>query len=1041
MDINGCITGLEKVREIVLLETDKNKKGDLFNRLMYDVFHALGFGEPQYNIPMPGREIDLIMQHRTENRVALAECKAHQEKIGGADVNKFVGALDVERGKYENSGSSVVGYFISQSGFKDTVYEQEKDRAKGRTVRNDRAEMILLGPAGIVQELIQGNVICSLQRAASAVKCQEEQLYLCEQADLLASEEGWIWVLYYSNCPKQAATHFAFVHADGNQLLNSIADKIVQNADIKNTGFFDLSYIKAAEKDFGCKEAQDAYFQYLGNELGEIQFEGMPADKEAGAVKVDLENIFVPLRFSYNDYDYDEENDKFTGEKNLIKEVLGNSQRNAILAKPGGGKSTLIRRITLAYAYPERRLRVDDGLPDKDWFPVYIRCRDLENNVTKSILEIIGTIVQRAEISKYKKAFEVLVENALQDGRMLLLIDGLDEISEERHRICLADQLRTFVATYPNVHLLITSREAGFRAVAGTIAGYCKQYTICGLEKEQIYLLSQKWHQAILGNSEKVKADSDKLCKIILHDARIAVLAENPLLLTTLLFVKRCVGYLPTKRCRLYEEMIKLLLVTWNAGAHDKLDMDETEPQLAYVAYYMMEQGQQKISRDQLENCIIKARRELPEILGYTEVSPSKFIEQVEERSSLLIQMGYEENDRGQMVAAYEFSHLSFQEYLAAKAIVRQWTPDSRKIDLLKALEPHMQDEHWREVIPLAAFLAGREAQPLIEYLININTKKSEVERAIEISDTTEFKHSDILILHLANCIANEVPISRELLEESILLVVKNKKVLDMVQFQFGLVGAINVYDTIAKSKYGKVYRDVVKSGVFEHYKDTYAYGFLDTWLQIVRLENENSLHLSFIIPLLRSDSYQEQITGALLMMYSVFNGRHPRSKAKTDIEGENLNEVFSILYQMLKSGDKLSIHASAWCIAWSGYGEADIIPHDTVAEIADQLVQLWMAEIDRGSYFKRIISWGVSNICMPGVKIVERKGLREAIKENFDNPRNDKDRLAAVHLALIMNYWSKERVKEKLSQSKGKLGYSVRESRLLTEMGIISKK
>lgn len=187
------------------------------------------------------------------------------------------------------------------------------------------------------------------------------------------------------------------------------------------------------------------------------------------------------------------------------------------MSQTGGGKSTLIRKIALAYAYPERRLRVYDGLPDKDWFLVYIKCRDLESSVAKSILEIIGTIVQRAEISKYKMAFEVLVENALQDGRILLLIDGLDEISEERYRICLADQLRTFVATYPNVHLLITSRKAGFGAVAATIPGYCKQYT--------------------------------------------------------------------------------------------------------------MEQGQQKISRDELQNCIIKARRELPEILGYTEVSPSKFIE------------------------------------------------------------------------------------------------------------------------------------------------------------------------------------------------------------------------------------------------------------------------------------------------------------------------------------------------------------------------------------------------------------------------------
>lgn len=266
----NCIIEHGEIREIILLETDKNKKGDLFNRLAYDVFHALGFGEPRFNIPKPGREIDLILQHRTENRVALVECKAHVEKVGGADVNKFAGALDVERGKYEQKGSSVVGYFISQSGFKGTAYEQEEERNKAKRERNEKFEMILLGPVGIVRELIQGHVICSLEQAVSVIRHHGEELYLCDQSDLLACEEGWIWVLYFSRFPKQKATHFAFVHADGKQLLNSIAETILQRARMQKTAFSGLSYIEAAvEKIFDGEEAQAAYFQYLQNELGD----------------------------------------------------------------------------------------------------------------------------------------------------------------------------------------------------------------------------------------------------------------------------------------------------------------------------------------------------------------------------------------------------------------------------------------------------------------------------------------------------------------------------------------------------------------------------------------------------------------------------------------------------------------------------------------------------------------------------------------------------------------------------------------------------
>lgn len=47
--------------------------------------------------------------------------------------------------------------------------------------------MILLDPDGIVRELIQGYVFCTLEQAASAVKIQGEKLYLCEQ---VAQEYG-----------------------------------------------------------------------------------------------------------------------------------------------------------------------------------------------------------------------------------------------------------------------------------------------------------------------------------------------------------------------------------------------------------------------------------------------------------------------------------------------------------------------------------------------------------------------------------------------------------------------------------------------------------------------------------------------------------------------------------------------------------------------------------------------------------------------------------------------------------------------------------
>ena len=67
---------------IRILETESNKRGDLFGRLMGDLFLALGYGEARLNVHKAGREIDVDASHRTEPRRVVAECKATVKKTG-----------------------------------------------------------------------------------------------------------------------------------------------------------------------------------------------------------------------------------------------------------------------------------------------------------------------------------------------------------------------------------------------------------------------------------------------------------------------------------------------------------------------------------------------------------------------------------------------------------------------------------------------------------------------------------------------------------------------------------------------------------------------------------------------------------------------------------------------------------------------------------------------------------------------------------------------------------------------------------------------
>jgi predicted NACHT family NTPase len=128
-------------------------------------------------------------------------------------------------------------------------------------------------------------------------------------------------------------------------------------------------------------------------------------------------------------------------------------------------------------------------------------------------------------------------------------------------------------------------------------------------------------------------------------------------------------GQLPTKRSVLYGKAVEVLLMTWNVEGHEPIEQDEALPQLCYIAYAMMQSGIQKIIRGELSRLVLGARDDLTEELGFARIKVTDIIERIESRSSLIMLAGHDIVD-GTLTEFYEFRHLTFQEYLTAKAIV-----------------------------------------------------------------------------------------------------------------------------------------------------------------------------------------------------------------------------------------------------------------------------------------------------------------------------------------------------------------------------------
>ena len=704
-----------------LLAWKNNPRGDLFTRLTGDLFFALGYDDLRLDVNKIGRELDVQGKHRLEPRRVIAECKAHKKKMGGAELNKFIGVLTIEK---DESRTPVTGYFVSLNGFTGPAIELAKDR------------IVLLDAARIIEVLEHSSVLVGYAEAteraghcAAHAGLKDAEL---DGAELLGHERGYLWAVFYAQGKER--THFGLIHADGTPLAEAVAQEVI-DADRKCDGsLHTLHYLappSPAPDHVALAEAADAqYRKWLAEECGYIQLDGLPADTDLSTARLKLERLFVPLKVIISqraakreDADPSLSEARSPGSSSestpqSIGEVLSTVDHLSLLAAPGGGKSTLLKRLAIAYAFPEQRADVDDELPERDWLPLYLRCRELRDRAHRPILELLDDLTRYSGMSNDEAStFRESAHEALRAGRALVLVDGLDEISEEGARRTFAQHLRTFLAMFPQAALVVTSREAGFRQVAGVVASACTPARLAPFDKDDVERLCVRWNVEVVGDNDKVRSDARELAGTIWDNERIRTLAENPLLLTTLLVVKRWIGELPRGRAPLYRAAISVLIRTWNVEGFAPLDEEETLTQLSYVACVMMEQGTQQIGQKALHRLLQNARQELDAELQFASISATAFIERVEYRSSLLMQTGHGLID-GELQPVYEFRHLTFQEYLAARGYVEEQYPgrDAGR-SLADLLEPHFEEETWREVVPLAAVLAGRKAAEIIRRL------------------------------------------------------------------------------------------------------------------------------------------------------------------------------------------------------------------------------------------------------------------------------------------------------------------------------------
>jgi hypothetical protein len=412
-----------------------------------------------------------------------------------------------------------------------------------------------------------------------------------------------------------------------------------------------------------------------------------------------------------------------------VGERLGKAGRLVLLGDPGSGKTTVVRWIATAYLL---RLKEDPAwkdlpdvatLPDKDWLPIVVRCRDLDEACkTGSIYDVLCETFRKAQLNRDESdALQAVIIEKLAAGKAILLVDGLDEIANIGLRARFCQQIERLQAAFPRAPFVVTSRIVGYREMKYRIGRGFEHATVTGFTRKDKDEFARRWCEITELPERRAKAEEELLHAIHATD-RIERLAVNPMLLTTLALVKRKVGTLPERRADLYWEAV-LVLLNWRSEVDEPMDHREAIPQLQYVAYEMCRQGVQRLREDEILELLERVREEYPNLRALKKHEPQEFLRLLERRTSILLEVG-EERYKGRQSAVFEFRHLTFQEYLAALALVDGKFPGrDREKSLAQHIAPLAGEtgeyetspfesevlvkDNWREVLRLGVACCG----------------------------------------------------------------------------------------------------------------------------------------------------------------------------------------------------------------------------------------------------------------------------------------------------------------------------------------------
>ncbi|MET8486432.1 NACHT domain-containing protein [Streptomyces tendae] len=296
-------------------------------------------------------------------------------------------------------------------------------------------------------------------------------------------------------------------------------------------------------------------------------------------------------------------------------------------------------------------------------------------------------------------------ERVLRAQRGVLLVDGIDEIADDR-RAAVRRWLRELVRAFPGNLWLVTSRPSAVPQDWLAAEGF-HELDLARMGRAEVDTFIRRWHRAA-GAEESV---GEALRHSVRTTSELNRLATNPLMCGMLCALHRDRrGFLPQDRRSLYEAALTMLLERrdrereLHSPAGAALPYATQVQLLQKLAWWLIRNGRAEMDRDEALQIIGRA---IP-ALNLSGADDQEVYDALLLRSGLL---------REPAEGRVDFLHRTFQDYLGARLAVQEMDFD--------LLVDHAHRDEWEDVILLAlAHARPKEAEYILRRLTEPGTPR-----------------------------------------------------------------------------------------------------------------------------------------------------------------------------------------------------------------------------------------------------------------------------------------------------------------------------